>query len=254
MKHLDTINNSKIEFNSTIYSFFLRQQYGFSVTFIRLLEKRLEVLSFKTFFFFSRLQWLGLYCLIRSVLPMNSSIKSRELLSIYFFDLLSMYKGWRHLKGLPVRGQRTWTNAWSTYKSNLQLRNYKLLLAKRIYGNMPANELTVAYLAEQINLMWKLQWESEWRTAKKKQLSTKNITSRATKVDLHNMSKGNVVASKSSSKKSKSSLSKNYLTLGFDPGFTKFLLRSSLVQNKFANSGAKVILSGSSNKHIKKKR
>jgi len=102
--------------------------------------------------------------------PKSRNLKNRVDCNIFFLDFLNTYRGLRHSKGLPVRGQRTWTNAWSVYRSNLNLRKFKLEIAKRVYGNMPINTLTTIYLAEQINYLWKLQWRKEWLQARSKRL------------------------------------------------------------------------------------
>jgi len=48
--------------------------------------------------------------------------------------LIKVYKGKCHLVGKPVRGQRTWSNAWTSFKRNLILRKFvseiKLKLSK----------------------------------------------------------------------------------------------------------------------------
>lgn len=41
------------------------------------------------------------------------------------------------------------------------LRQFKIKLSKRLYTTITINELNIAYLAEQINSLWRLQWESE---------------------------------------------------------------------------------------------
>ena len=40
----------------------------------------------------------------------NKSFKEKNITNIYILDLLCTYKGWRHSRGLPVRGQRTKNN------------------------------------------------------------------------------------------------------------------------------------------------
>jgi hypothetical protein len=125
--------------------------------------------------------------------------------------------------GLPVRGQRTWSNAWSTYKSNLFLRQFKIKSLKRIYDNISLNEINIAYSAEQINNLWKLQWEDEWTTARQARIKQTKKSKNFYKVDLK------LIASASVSTKNKKS--KNYL-VGFDTGFTKFVLKQSKTVNK----------------------
>ena len=165
------------------------------------------------------------------IIPNNKSIKNRYLLNIFFLDLIVSYRGWRHSRGLPVRGQRTWTNAWTTYKSNLTLREHKIIIARKLYGSLPLDSLSTAYLAEQTNLLWKLQWENEWKEAKKRRLISMKSGNKATTIDLNAMSKGivNSVSTKKSKKQKKVVFNKNLFTLGFDTGFVKALIKSNYV-------------------------
>ena len=197
------------------------------------LSERLEVLDNYNFNLLSADKWIILLKELNTVVPKNKSIKDRLIFNIFFLDLIISYRGWRHSKGLPVRGQRTWTNAWTVYRNNLILREYKILVAKRLYGNISTENLNVTYLAEQINLLWKLQWENEWREAKKKRLISSKSNFKVTSIDLYSMSKGIVDTSgnKKSKKKVKNQFSKNLFTLGFDPGFTKALIKANYVSN-----------------------
>lgn len=207
------------------------------------MEERVEAFSNYSFELLNSSQLVSFLNLMFSIVPAKKSLKLRFLMNIFFLDVISSYRGWRHSKGLPVRGQRTWTNAWTSYKNNLVLREYKILLVKRLYGNLPTNELNTTYLAEQINLLWKLQWEQEWREAKKRRLATLKKSAGLAKVDLYSMSKGIIDArsTKTDSKKQKTSFKKNYFTLGFDPGFTKALLKSSLLNSKKQGSTGKTV-------------
>ena len=130
---------------------------------------------------------------------------------------------------MPLRGQRTWTNAWTVYRVNTILKTYKIKLLKNLYSLIPNSELNSIYLAEQVNLLWKLQWESEWNEAKRKRLLFLNKNKIKLKVDLNLMS--NLIVS-NSKKKKKSTLKKNVFTLGFEPGFTKTILKTSIL-NKY---------------------
>lgn len=162
----------------------------------------------------------------------NSSFKTRHLLNIYLLNLLGTYRGWRHSRGLPVRGQRTWSNAWSSYRSNLLLRSYKINISKKIYGSNFSNDYFTAYLAEEVNNMWRLQWGSEWLEAKKKRVNLQKNVKNNFKVDLISMSKLQVdaVSKKKDANKIKKS-KRNVFTLGFDPGFTKNIIKNNS-QNK----------------------
>lgn len=212
--------------------------YGFDNYFLKLFQNRLENLGKTIFLKLTADKWVILLKLLTGLIPNNKSVKERLILNIFFLDLIVSYRGWRHARGLPVRGQRTWTNAWTVYKNNLTLREYKLTVAKKLYGNLPLENLNVTYLAEQINLLWKLQWENEWKEAKKKRLVAMKSNYKSTSVDLYSMSKGIVDSSgnkKSKKKNIKSQFSKNLFTLGFDPGFTKALIKANYTSNYKSN-------------------
>lgn len=186
--------------------------------------------------------------------------KSKIQTNILFLDLISTYRGWRHSRGLPVRGQRTWSNAWSTYRSNLILREVKLLLAKKFYGNVPENEINMAYLAEDINSLWKVQWEHEWKIAKKKlKLSERTNKRTPIKVDLPAMAQANIITDNLTHKKLKANkkkriTQKNVFTLGFDPGFTKFVLKNCHDPIRIKGSGLTLSSTNKTSKKIVSKK
>ena len=91
-----------------------------------------------------------------------------------------------------------------------------------MYTSITISELNIAYLAEQINNLWKIQWDYEWKKAKR-QRQAQNINSHNFKVDLKAIASGNV-----SLKKKKQS---GYM-IGFDPGFTKFVFKSGIKSKK----------------------
>ena len=160
------------------------------------------------------------------IISYDSSFKLKRRLKILYLDALGSYRGWRHYKGLPVRGQRTWSNGWSSFKCNTLLRSYKMLHAKKFYGNISTKYINVAYSAEKINIMWKSQWNNEWVSAKNSILQFKGHPS-TMRIDLFSMSNNQIMHPlklKKLSKKQKQSFKKNYFTLGFEFGFTRPLL------------------------------
>ena len=161
-----------------------------------------------------------IYKILLSIVPLNKELKKKMIFNIFMLDLINSYKGLRHAFGLPVRGQRTWTNAWSCYRSNLTLRQFKIKLSKRLYTSITISELNLAYLAEQINNLWKLQWDVEWKKAKRQRQIQNRNSHNLFKVDLKAIASANV----SSKKKKKQS---GYV-IGFDPGFTKYVLKQSI--------------------------
>jgi hypothetical protein len=94
---------------------------------------------------------------------------------------------------------------------------------------------------------------------------TLKSNAKATGIDLYSMSKGIVDNSfnKKAKKKVKTPFSKNLFTLGFDPGFTKALIKanyiSSVVKKKTTKQSVKINLifnknTSTSNSTLKKKK
>jgi ribosomal protein S13 len=212
------------------------------------ISQRLELSSVKTVRGLKRSELEVFSKYIYSIVPYKSNVFRRKSFNIFMLDVLSTYRGWRHFKGLPVRGQRTWSNAWSSYRSNNILRDFKLKKSRRFYGNVPVREANVAYSAEQINVLWKVQWEKEWLLAKYSRLRFKGHPS-TMKIDLYSMANNQVMHPlklKNLSKKQKQSFKKNYFSLGFEPGFTKTLLKNMFHVSDGSDvsdlSGTKLIL------------
>lgn len=241
MKRGWLINSQYYNLSNFNSNFFLKN-FGIKLFFLKRLEHRLEL----TFLINSRYiissQWISLIKTLYLIIPNSKSFKKKRLLNIYYLDLISSYRGWRHSKGLPVRGQRTWTNAWSTYKSNLILREYRVEVSKRIYGSIQLNYLSVAYLAEQINSLWKIQWEKEWKVAKKKRYIQTQNENNIQKIDLLSMSKGIVGKHGKSKEKQKKKNKQSYISLGFEPGFVKALLKVKFLKNQTLSKKNKTML------------
>lgn len=198
-------------------------------------EKRTEILFNKQIFNYSLSSWFCFLSCYGALVPFDCSIKNRMLANIFFLDFINSYKGWRHLRGLPSRGQRTWTNATSSYKNNLVLRHLKLLQFKKMLGSLNINDIAVSLNAESVNLLWKNQWEHEWREAKKKRIFFLQKNSINFKIDLFSASKcivGGFNKKYSKSKQQKTSIKNNSFTIGFDFGFTKGLFQD---KNKASN-------------------
>lgn len=181
-----------------------------------------------------------------NIVPKNYSIFNRKLFNIVMLDTVGSYRGWCHFRGLPTRGQRTWTNAWSAYKSNGVLRNYKLKVFKKYYGGIiPEKEITVSYVAETLNFVWRFQWDKEWLSAKNELLKFEGHP-KTMKIDLYSMYNYQVIHPfklNKMSKKQRQSFNKNYFSLGFDVGFTKTLLNE---RYKLGSDDSKNSVSGAS--------
>lgn len=241
------INGHVIDPDETLFINFF-ESYGFNKNFISFIEKRLEHESDCIVKELPLTKWKVFLEVFPTVMPFECNIFTRHCLNIYILDLSTSYKGWRHFRGLPVRGQRTWTNAWSCYRSNWILRNLRLSIAKKFYGNIPDKEAIVGFSAEHVNSMWKDQWHHEWLAARKELEKFKGHP-KTMKIDLYSMHNYQITHPyklKNMSKKQKQAIKKNYFTLGFDLGFTKSLLRArhnieddSTVVSKYA--GASIV-------------
>ena len=181
------------------------------------LKKRVETFNNYDYDFFIEL--------LQKKLPLFFFFFNKYVYNIFFLDMICTYKGYRHCHGLPVRGQRTWTNANSCYKSNTFLRQFRIVYFKKFVGSSNTSVVSHLHMAEQINLLWKIQWDLEWKEAKKKQ---KKIIQEKKKggviVDLQSMSKKDISGFSrrgSAAKKKMYKQKKNQFTLGFDVGFTK---------------------------------
>ncbi len=219
--------------------------YGFGLTHVTYFSQKFEkhtthlYLNFKKNYKFFNKKIYKSY-------PVPIALHKKHTLNVYVLDMIQSYRGVRHARGLPSRGQRTWTNAWTAYRANSTLRVFKIKLLNRMYKKTPHNQINTLYLAEQINLLWKVFWKDEWVNARKKVIvvqKKKNFS-----IDINNMAKGNVISPtrlKKMSKKQKSSIGKNTLTLGFEVGFTKRVLTDLYKRNK--------LKSLKTNKPLKKK-
>lgn len=208
----------------SVFEFFYKySSYGFSKKLLRIVESRIESRLQKKVKDLGTSRLLVVYKILLCVVPENKELKRKMVFNVFILDLINSYRGLRHAFGLPVRGQRTWTNAWSTYKSNLVLRQFKIKVSKRLYSSVTISELNIAYLAEQINNLWRLQWDSEWKQAKRQRQIQAKKSKIFSKIDLKS------ATSSISVKGKKKNI--NYV-VGFDPGFTKYIFKQSLRTNK----------------------
>ena len=96
----------------SLFDFFFKNQcYGLSHKMYNLLIMRLEQRTKYKIKDFKQSQIFFLYKLFFAVVPENKDFKKKYIFNIFLLDFINSYRGNRHAFGLPVRGQRTWTNA-----------------------------------------------------------------------------------------------------------------------------------------------
>ena len=220
MKGGKFFNNKQIFYNFKLNDFLEKKIDGFKNHSINSFEQRLEISTNFNISLYKNSKWLILNNLLDLIIPNNKNLKKRRLINIYFLDFIGSYRGYRHSFGLPVNGQRTWTNAKTTFSSNSLLRNYKLNSFKKSLLGLPLSDINNAFYLEQLNFLWKSQWELEWFFAKKKRLVELKKSRGYIKFDVSALSKINPNVKD----KKKQSL----FSIGFDPGFTKFILKNNV--------------------------
>nr|YP_004841711.1 ribosomal protein S13 [Ichthyophthirius multifiliis]AEL89253.1 ribosomal protein S13 [Ichthyophthirius multifiliis] len=215
------------------------EMYGWNYYSKSNLNSRLELIDEQSLNFEDNFKWSMFIEILNNYFLYKSDIKYQFQSNIYFLDFINCYRGYRYLKRLPVRGQRTWTNAWNSYKCNTLLNEWKIQVAKKVYGNVQSNILNMLYLSEHINLMWKFQWRKEWSEARLKRFKSMKNTRVIFNIDIVSMSKGilsGFVKKKILSKKKKDQSKKNNFTLGFNYKFTQYYLQlSSRLKNDEKN-------------------
>lgn len=106
------INGIMFYSSFTLSDFFFKySSYGFSKNLHKLLMSRLENRADKKVNLLNTSQIFVVYKILLSIVPEHKDLKKRHMFNIFMLDLINSYRGLRHAFGLPVRGQRTWTNA-----------------------------------------------------------------------------------------------------------------------------------------------
>jgi len=85
----------------------IRESYGFNKVLLNKFYERMENLNPAYNLFLNNNKYLIGFKFISKIVPKKSSITNKRLLNIYTLDLTTSYKGWRHMRNLPVHGQRT---------------------------------------------------------------------------------------------------------------------------------------------------
>lgn len=206
--------------NSTFLTF--SKLYGCSTILSNILYKRFELV--KTHVFLKN-QIVWIYLFLTQLLPNVVSIKMVYLYNLLLLDKSLSYQTFRHLFNLPVNGQRTWGGGKSIRLVQSELYKYKF----KKYNKFTNNN-NILYMAELINLLWKIQYNYEWRYSVKyftklpwyiqKKKKCIGVTAMANKrIDSFFKWKF-VLAKKPKSNRRKKIINKNLLTSGFTIGFT----------------------------------
>ena len=192
MFQLKKVNNIELTDNFFFLEYYKKKCFGFKNFNYKIFLKRFEFFTEKPvsiFLFYPKFK-LVLYKFLKKFFAVNRILKNNSIISIFFLNFINTYKGWRHLKGLPARGQRTWSNAWTSYRTNLVLRHEKLKLIKKFYGKTSNLEQKIAFLCEYINFLWKSQWFHEWMYSRRYIKKSIKTSKKVFRIDLVATAKG----------------------------------------------------------------
>jgi len=150
-------------------------------------------------------------------------------------DICSIYKTYRHVFGLPVNGQRTWSNANTTYYNNLLLRQYKLKKFSTFLNDSKPLSFKKVFLCEYVNLFWKKQCFLEWASVRRRRhifqrwnsyISYRIDFNYLVNSNIEHYFKRNLILKKKKSHRKKRKFTKNSFNIGWQFGFTKDYLSS----------------------------
>ena len=107
MKGQKFFNKKQLYFKFKIQDFIKNKFFGLKLFSILKIEERLEVSSNKLITNYKNNKWVILNNFLNYLVPKNRSMQKKFLINIFFLDFINSYRGYRHVFGLPVRGQRT---------------------------------------------------------------------------------------------------------------------------------------------------
>lgn len=82
------------------------------------------------------------------VSSVNNSVDELKKFNILRLYLIKCYRGKCHALGKPVRGQRTWSNSWNSYKVNKILRSFINETKKKIMKNKKEEKINYKLLSK----------------------------------------------------------------------------------------------------------
>ena len=208
-----------IYYNSrtSLLSFINQKHFCFKKRFIELSESRTE--SCKKFAFdnYYEISWFKFYCFSKSLTPINSNFKDKYLSNILFLYNLRCYRGWRHIFGLPTKGQRTWSNGKTATKNFNFLKDTMFNIFKEGLSSAHPSEVRSSFGLEQLNIFWMDQWKAEWDLALEKRTSIIRKSKKQVKFEANTLIKLNPNFLRSKKQVS--------VPIGFEPGYSKYYLK-----------------------------
>lgn len=202
---------------------------SFSKKSSKLLIPRLEVYRGISFFGTNTIQGKTIAAIIMLIRHSKYTVKFKKITNLFIHDLVFSYKGWRHFKGLPTRGQKSRTNAKITKQCNVDMRELKCKLLKSYYKNIQSNLIAIGSLVEAYNRLWYTQWKHEWNSSRIRRIKFNKLTNKVCVYDFSSTAAGRIVGyyRKAKAGKKKRVYKDNHFTIGLRKGETKLLLSSA---------------------------
>lgn len=119
----------------------------------------------------------------------NDFSQDKHTALIVFWDMLGLYKAWRHCRGYPVNGQRTWSNGKSCTKNNLSLKSFRMRQFESAFGARKKSNYSILIQAEANNKLWLKTWPFEWLQGRYHAIRSKSRKGTSIPVDVANLAK-----------------------------------------------------------------
>lgn len=94
------------------------------------------------------------YSQVNSVNAQLYNLKKLNIIRLY---LIKSYRGRCHALGKPVKGQRTWSNGWTSYKYNLTLRKFIGEMKSKISSNTKTEKINYKMTKKKYGVINKLR-------------------------------------------------------------------------------------------------
>ena len=219
----------KLTQGSDLSFFYLNERFRKNTSYSLLFKSIFEVDRDSLDFVPKRRLWIFFKYFVLNVYGGSEihDFKRREVGNILFFDMIGLYKAWRHVRGYPTRGQRTWSNGKSVTKNNTVFRSFRLQQFYTEFGTKKRTSFQILLNAEYNNRLWQKTWITEWTRAKLSMLKTvKGVKKKILTIDMVSLAKGVTTGYARKGKAIKYSRGKKalkMLTVGLPIYFTRYL-------------------------------
>ena len=223
-----TVGNPKIEQNLPLLLTNKRNNFSEKVN---TLYEQHKFFKFNNKYWSSRKYW-NFFCWFfyykhRQVTDVELPVKITQLV---FWDMLALYKAWRHLKGYPVNGQRTWSNGKSCTKNNVTLKQYRLKQFQQNFGVKRKISYVMLIQAEATNRLWLKTWPAEWLQGHYHAIKSKSRKGFTIPIDLTNLANSittGYLRKGQAEKWNKSKKALKTVTIGLPVFFSRFFFSNS---------------------------